>query len=50
MSKKELQKAIVQSQQNYKDIVFGNVSRIYEECLKEFQEHGKIAECIYQEM
>ena len=34
MSKKELEKAIVQSQQNYKDIVLGNVSKIYEECLR----------------
>ena len=33
----------------YKDIIFGNDSRICEGCLNELVEQGNIDECLYQE-
>ena len=33
----------------YKDIIFGNDSRICEGCLNELGEQGNIDECLYQE-
>ena len=46
MSREELGKAIAETQRSYKNIIFGNESRICEGFLKEFQE--QLDNCIWK--
>ena len=47
--KKDLEKENVDTQNKYKDIIFGNRTRIYNGCLYEPQGQGAIDRCMYHE-
>lgn len=47
--KKDLEKENVDTQNKYKDIIFGNSTRIYDECLYDRRGQGTVDKSMYHE-